>query len=288
MRRQNHQHAYILLMTLVLLAIIALATVGASSLALRQMETADEAEQELQRHWGQLSIERCVLPSAETILSSDEKIMQQPMVSCHHSLQLGNLNFELILSDEQAKPNVNAFLKNREKADAEIQLRQALSGIVPASLILLKPLSVGTGLHDPIMSYSQVLNAIDPQQLLASRLGLVCPAEALTCWGNGQVNVRRASLNTLREVVGNVFGNGGAEKLIAFRDMSPPISFDNMLKQMDLKSDQRQKLSAILMDHSACHSIWIIDKNPLGAAHYRFSVSTEGNSHGVVPMTFDW
>src|SRR4051812_49740737 len=122
-----HRRGYILLTTLALLVLSStlLVTLARSSI-LRSLE-AKQSHQDLQRRWGQISCQRALLPHAETILLNHEKRYQRPFATLSSTVQLGALEFNLTLADEQAKANVNALLDLSDKPRTESQLRTTFS-----------------------------------------------------------------------------------------------------------------------------------------------------------------
>jgi hypothetical protein len=283
----TRQHGYVLVVTLVLVMIAAMATVSASRLALANARESIEAERSLQRRWGNLSIERSLLPAAEQVLVDEEKRQREAQVSCRRRVLLGQMSFELVIADEQAKPNVNAVVASHERSDAETQLRQMLSGIVPASRVLLR-LSSASSPQTPVASFGQIFDSFAPQELLESRLGMICPASALTCWGDRRLNVYRASADSMRRGLSILVGVGDAEQIVRLRAKSEHSVLGNLLARLELTGPQRQRLASMVTDHSDCHSLWIISSETGYASRYRFCVQSRAGRLGANVAMFEW
>src|SRR5688500_14340245 len=138
MRRRRR--GYVLVMTLGLLVLCATMLVTVSHAALRHASTARAARDELQRRWGAVSCREAVLPNAEVILARAEAARRKPVpVLLTTTIRLGGHEFELVVSDEQAKANVNAVLANADVTRAETRIRNALAGSGLANEVRIRP-----------------------------------------------------------------------------------------------------------------------------------------------------
>ena len=163
-RRKRVQTGYVLLMTLLLLAITAtaLATLGRRSF--RHALDARQAVESLQRQWAVRSCEQVLLPSIELALAQPPEVQRQdvddsdaPLLAplAQLSIQLGDLRVDLVFADEQAKVNVNALLEEHGRLGAEDLVRQAVESQGRRAEVRLQPLdkaqepSVTTALSRP-------------------------------------------------------------------------------------------------------------------------------------------
>src|SRR5438477_8139783 len=128
MRHTHRHHVYVLIVTLGLLVLAATLLVSLGRVSMRQAQIAREAQEELQQRWGLVSCRNSILPNAEKILARREIAEKKPVPSVRASVRLGDATFELIISDEQSKANVNAMLAGVDKSTVENRLRQAMSG----------------------------------------------------------------------------------------------------------------------------------------------------------------
>ena len=110
-----HRRGYILLTTLALLVLSSTLLVTLARATIQRSAEARQAQQDLQRRWGEISCQRALLPHAESILVNQEKLHQRAFPSYRATIQLGPQLFDLRISDEQSKANVNALLDLTDK-----------------------------------------------------------------------------------------------------------------------------------------------------------------------------
>src|SRR5258706_4566122 len=199
------RRGYVLVTSLALLVLSATLLISMGRTAIDRTMHARDSQAELQRRWGQISCRRAILPFAETILAQVEKRGQRPVAIHHAIIQLGAQEFHLIIGDEQAKANINALLDLTDKDRAESQIRGALPGAGLSAQIRLRPSLIPATfpttraaiLPRLITSFGQILDSTAPQNLFASHGSSPAPAELLTMWGDGTMNIRRASAASL-------------------------------------------------------------------------------------------
>src|SRR5437763_1563779 len=121
----QRRRGYVLVVTLGLLVLAASLMVGVSRAAFRRVVEARLAQDELQRRWGVSSCRAAVLPYAEQILITQESQRRRAVPIYRTRVELGSQTFELVLSDEQAKANVNALLGEAGASRAENRIRES-------------------------------------------------------------------------------------------------------------------------------------------------------------------
>ena len=258
-------------MTLAVLVLAAAALASTGRLAVRHASRAREAERELQRRAGIASCRAAVLPRAEQILQTREVRRTSPLVQHRAALRLGEFTFDLIVSDEQAKANVNALLETAPANVVANRVRQALAGAGLLGAVVLRPVVQDDRLT--VSGFGQLFDDIDPQTLLASRGGTPAPSELLTCWGDGAINVRRASEASLRLRLSPPWTTLDVSRLIEGRremfdatkpalkhsDSTSPATRDPLARL--LQTAQVRTGPGGLTLRSSCHSLWIITRD---------------------------
>jgi hypothetical protein len=266
--------------------IVAMMATAAARRAISAARQATDAERALQRRWGNLSIERNLLPATEQILLGREKRSGRSEDSCKYNFPLGQLNFELLLSDEQAKPNANQMLAGRDRASAEKLLRQALAGSVAQTQIVLRPWDTRPEDIQPINALGQVFDGFVPQQLLRGG-GANSPGVPITCWGDGKINIYRVNEQSLRRWLG-ALGISGAEQLTRRRGAKPQPSMAQLLAELRIPPEQAQRLAMLLTSDSRSHSIWIGSIFPGEASRYRLCVQEPAPTGELRVVAFEW
>jgi hypothetical protein len=219
----------VLVVTLGLLVLAATLLVGIGRASMAHALAARTEQAELQRRWGEVSCRNAVLPNASDIIAVQERLRGRPIPVLPVGLELGGRRFTLIVSDEQAKANVNTLLERTDKPGTEGRIRDAVGGSGLGNSILLRPEPLpppeGQATSRPaeyvgppqwVTGFGQIFNNVPPERLISGSGAK--PAEQLTCWGNGAINVMRVSEAALRLAATPPMSGVEVGRLIAARN----------------------------------------------------------------------
>ena len=256
--RRRKQKGYVLLVVLVMLTIATLLSASVARRGLDQSVAAAKKADKLQRRWGEISLRHTVLNRAEILLRTAElgESVKRPLL--HTTVKLGDRSFTLVLSDEQAKLNLNTAFRN----GGESAVRNALFEGAVLWPIRLRPdprATAKTPSLPAFASWGQVYdfsvfsNTAEKNHLQLTQLG-----ERMTCWGSGQLNINRADIDTIRTVCELVVPPQSATSLIELRQEHPDWSFEQLMREVDIPDRERRALRRVLTDRSRCHSLWTI------------------------------
>ena len=283
------RRGYVLLLVLFVLALAAVAMAAVARLSLERSLQASRAEADLQRRWAIISCRAVLLPKADAALSSSG----EPVSEVRRELRLGNQAFTLIFGDEQAKANVNLLYAQSGLAGAERQVRsivEAAGGGVPVELRPVPGRGKAFGTPDAedeppaFETFGQVFARSSPEALTTA-LGRGKPISAgLTCWGDGTLNLRKASNEAVRAACGRHLTGSEITKLLAGRAKNPDLGTSELLDELKLSEARRTKLEDLLVDESSCHSLWIISRSG-ERRWYDLAISGDGAADVV---TFRW
>ncbi len=327
-RRPNHhragvRHGYVLITTLLLLVLASTLLVGIGRASVRQAVRARAAQDELQRRWGTASCREAVLPYAEGLLRAEEGRSRRPVPSLRRRVTLGGQAFDLVIADEQAKANVNVLLVEFGREGAEDAIRRYANAIAPMNALRLRPARqpmvigerpVNSASQDArrveqwMTGYGQVFDGVSPASLLKWESRQVMPAgpaAALSCWGDGAINVRRAPEPLLSMVIGARLSAIDIGRLVAARDASfePPLLAtgsggdrrptvgSELARLRPLIAAARLKAgspgAAALVDGSSCHSLWVAAADGR-RKWYTFFVLDRADSNVPLRQSFTW
>lgn len=279
----HRRRGYVLVVTLAVLVLASTLLVTLGRSAMRHAADARAATTDLQSRWGSASCRQTILPLAERLLETEERRTGRPTPTLSRSLRLGGQTFDLILADEQAKADVNALLLATEATAAESRIRQALSGYGLANKVRLRPdVALRPRVADPsappaIGGYGQVFDDVPADALLRRPIGGgPAPAELLTCWGGGRINLRRASEPALRLALSPPMTAIEIGRLIDLRDraffgesgtspIGPTIGGRGPLRRIvesAALTGESARAASMLSDGSTRHSLWIIATSP--------------------------
>jgi hypothetical protein len=290
MTRAARKPAFVLIMVLAVLAVTGTFLAMAARRSCRKATEAGMATSELQVRWGSLSCRSCVLPNAEAIMRS----ATQPgavAASVRRPLTLGGMKFTLILSDEQAKVNVNWLASRLAAENLQATLSPLTGGGFTAPEVALRPALVKgkTGQDLPLrfQSLDQVFAFDRPGQLVNSVTGDQAAAR-LTCWSNGQVNFRRADAAVLRTMLQGTVAAPLADALAACGLESPDLSLPQALIQIGATPEQVNAAEAILTDNSGSHSLWVVAEDQTRKWYRLYIDGSGGSGSDAVWWAFQW
>jgi hypothetical protein len=285
--RKRKQKGFVLLWVLVILAIVSILSVGIARLSLDQAVAAAKKADELQRRWGEISMRHTVLNRAEILLRTAELGGSPKRSTLQTTVKLGDRTFYLVLSDEQAKLNVNTVFRH----GGEGAVRQALleGTALPPIQIRPDPRATPNSPYPPAFtSWGQVFDfSIFSNMPEKNYLSLVQLGERITCWGNGQLNMNRADVETIRSICELVSPPQSVSALLELRRKKPDWNFERLMRGVDVLERDRRSFRQVLTDRSRCHSLWIIthDTNRSWA---RLDIKTADNTYGNDLETFFW
>ncbi len=277
MRRRSAQSGFALLLVLVLVLLAAISLAGMARRSMVEALEARGAVEELKRRWAVASCREALLPRAAMLLDEAERgegvagpqgYLNPPMVERRVACRLADLDYELLVTDEQAKLNVNVLVDEMGRGEARSEvahlIAEAGGGFVRQGGLALRTLALGEGLSrqtgnlSKVAGYGQVFEGVLPERLAGDgrRPGLV---RAITCWGDGKVNLRRAPDAVVELACRGELGRDLVAALLEVRSRDPYRSLPAMVAELD-KADRDEKLriQECVTDASSCHGLWVI------------------------------
>ena len=278
--RTTPRRGYVLLIVLLLLALAAVALAGVCRLTLRRSTAATLALADLQHRWGSVTTQYTLLSNAANVIDRAEG-NGPPLPTLHGSFTLGAVRFDVDLCDDQSRANVNALLAWRGPTVAQGMIRDLaraggsrLAPRLPAAATNKKPLhalsvtadedappdDVPTDRVPPAFgSLTEVFPAATWDDLRPSPASL---SSNLTCYGDGKVNLRRASVAVLSAAL----STGDTSSLTPpqvnalariGRAAGNTLDVANALAQTGATAAAVLKLQGRLVDGSNTQSVWI-------------------------------
>jgi hypothetical protein len=269
MMRWNHsqrarRRGYVLLLVLFVVALAAAAMAGICRMCLEKAVHASRAEAELHRRWAVITCRSVLINKAEAMLSKERDSISE----VRRDIRLGGSAYTLIFGDEQAKANVNLLYAQSGLAGAEREVRSIVQASGAAMPVELRPIpgrgktfgSPDADENEPLAfeGFGQVFGRTPPQILVAGRGAAPSAVAGVTCWGDGSLNLRRASDEAVRAVLARHLPAGEISRLLAFRAKNPKLEDSELLDALALPAARREAVEDLLTSESACHSLWII------------------------------
>jgi hypothetical protein len=265
-RGRSRRPAFVLVMVLALLAISALSLAGLARRSLDATEQAASAQAELQRRWGVLSAMGVYMAASESLLESEAvKLGSQGQgwpfpASVSGEFVLKDLQFSVLVADEDAKVNLNAIY--RRGPDGKSQLASAVEQLAGGDgpPVLIRPVIADDSRQTAktFGSWGQIFDFQEIASPTETASGLLDRTHEITLWGRGCLNVRRASDQAIRALCADKVSPDVISKLLSLRRESGIKGLDDLLNKMAPRLEDRAALERLLTDRSSQHSIWIV------------------------------
>lgn len=299
MIHRARQSAFVLLMTLALVLLAGVMLAGVARRGMLESLEAQDAANELKRRWAIASCRVALLGNIDRILdeaergedrdgSPSERYQNLPLPEYRVNCSLAGIDYEFVFTDEQSKLNVNHLLEHGTIGQAQsIVTRLITYGGQEQEISSAIRLKTGTGaasIPGPstsltgIGSYSQIIDPVSPMMLLGTRQhpGL---ASTITCWGDGKINLRRASENVVKQACDHLLASQTISGILKARKSDPYQKLPDMLRTVRGLTDATQaKLAECLTDQSGCHGLWIIAHGAQRSWHTLAIIEGDGKS----------
>jgi type II secretory pathway component PulK len=268
MRNCRTRSGFALLLTLFLIVMVGIALTGLARRSMFGALEAQDATEELQRRWALTSLRAATLSRVPILLAIAEKSRstRQRVVSLPKlplTCRLSGIDYDLVLTDEQAKLNVDRFLRQTNSTDTQNAIKRLMPRSTESSAsvhVHLRPSArQGDGQSLPALgSFGQLFDQASPQDLLGTNQqpGL---SSRITCWGNGRINIHRASPEVLQLVCDQILTRDQITKLLRRRDDDPSRKFSDVLDGLSSLDDKtKSQLSTLFTDETRCFGLWIV------------------------------
>lgn len=290
-----------LLLTLVLLALVAVLLLGLSRRSVARATEARDAAVDLQRRWGATTVRAALLPRADRLLDAVNEARatrREPVTnSFRDHVELGGQVFDFIVSDEQAKANLNVALARlsderaanvigdlvpSKLAAIDVALRADPRAALPPSPSPPPPAPAPEGgqqqtqqppptpedgaqevspsarlVSDPpaFGAWGQVFPSAGPPALLGFTRDEAGLTSQITLWGDGRLNLRRATPEALTAVAGRLLNAAQVRRIIDARDASPGASAEEWIAAAAVADEQRPPLQRLMTDESSVFAV---------------------------------
>ena len=267
----------VLMLTLAMIVIAVTLTARTANRSLTRTLESLDAESQLRDRWSRLSLQQAVLSHAEQIFAAVEGDQRDTPPTTWHDAEftLAGTTYRLRLADENAKINLNTVMRT-QSLDA---LDQFISQSTSRSLRREKRSPSSTEPTNtppaPLESWGQVFP-------ISTHSALLHATTKITLWGNGRLNIHRATDQSLRQLL---------------EPLTSPTEVDALLRQSRETTAQTQPAllaaqnslptgpTADLLTHtSRCHSLWIrTEAESSTELHIRETLTT-----GARTVSFRW
>ncbi|MCA9303549.1 MAG: hypothetical protein KC996_05450 [Phycisphaerales bacterium] len=220
--------------------------------------------------WAQQSLQNLCLENAEAILQSEAN---DPLLSTTPWMHvvIADQLYAVSIADEQSKTNI-AFLLGSHSLQ---QAADSLHTLAPTGRANLIQLRLAQGKPDPadpkLLAYDQLWLEMNPEDLFGDgeQPGF---QQRVTLWGDGRINLRRASADAATEALRGALTRSETLALLQFIQNDPEADPLILLEQMDLSGDQKAKAAELIAQESRCYSVTLRTEHAGGNPGWRFAV----------------
>ncbi len=264
-KRSNRAQGYVLVMALLLIAMAGSVLTIMAKRSIFEATDVYQAQKQLQHRWATYSLEKSLLPNASnvmtTLLENDPPDDQDlPVNKIDFNIQLGDTTYQLTLSDEQAKANVNQLFKSQSQpTDVTQTVRSLLEKrqIRNIPTINLKPFTWESDTQEhPIQTLGQMFENVNLEQLMPFDSEEPAVLDVVTCWGDGKLNFRQAPIEVIISICLKSMTRGEIDKLINARKTNPEISLEKALVSAGIDKKKLDQVKALFTETSNCHTLW--------------------------------
>ena len=276
---------YALIAVLAVMVLMVTVLNNLSRLSLRRALAASDAQIRLQQRLGSDSIERVVLPQAARVFESLEEQAEEARrlgrdeltvpTKLRDAVTIGGVTFDVVLSDEDSKLNLNQVYHAVGEARARTTINKLVPAVAARSIRLIpavrsvgNPLEFMTDQDDEddtaeaeipraFRSWGEVFDLSSLFSTIGSDAALPNLTTELTCWGSGSINIRRASDESIRSAAACVISEAGANRLVNRYRENPTITSEMLITRETKSESERQRLRRMLGEVSVHFSVWI-------------------------------
>ena len=271
---------FTLFLVLAVLVVAGAALTTLATASLQRVRDALYAQDDLQRRWGTIGLERTLLRNASrTFERLDERrrtgeLEQTSAGVVRDQIELGGMRFDVILADEEAKANLNSVYHAARQRHVRQTVRRLTNSFgqmstriaartASAATLRLAPStedeeseSTEPVLPPAFLNWGDVFDLGRLRQIAGDDRVLAELTGRITLWGSGRINVDRASDEAVTSVCSAVVSDGLARRLLdRYRDQ-PEADFRLLVEKEIGATDDAARLLRLVREGSSTFSLW--------------------------------
>ncbi len=244
---------FVIVLTLAMILIAVTITARSANRSLTRTLQAIESETQLQRRWSKLSLQRSLLSRSTQVFQAVEAEERTSSSRVWHDgqIELSGTTYRLRLSDESAKVNLNTIRRTRSADDYQ----RFIADLVPAPVREITQEKTSREREReaivPLESWGQVFESTSPAQLIDQ-------TTSISCWGDGRLNLQRASDESVRLVLEPIIGQTDVDAIL--RQRRERLTRHGRPPNEPQRSLVPTIASELVTDKSRCYSLWLISE----------------------------
>lgn len=261
----KRRRGFVLVTVVILLAITSLLLV---QLAIRSLGEARQVlveQREFRQRWAVTSLRSLIATRGESFLG-------KTVASREYLLQIAEKTWLVVVSDESAKFHLPSLSRQRPTADVRRTVSQLLPSYCQASLTR-KPLFND---RKQLLLPNQWEAWFDYPQRNSRRIVSQQLSQNFTLWGAGQLNLSRASDETINAVWGLLLGRQAPAVVLTIGDGSQKADWQDLKQNLGLRESELALVDRFFSTSSASLSAWILPADDDDASGVYFFVFGQG------------
>ncbi len=307
----KQRRGYILVMVLVTLIIVITALTSVATKSLRTSQQAGNAASMLQQRWGMTTCKNMFLPNAgRTFLLYEQEQLAKTKGSpgrtnvLAESVMLGGQRFDMVLSDENAKVNLNTMyhlggpksVGDAVKTIGGLPLQRSMSprpAVPPTNRFQLNASKSGgsdasgeaggpNGSADlaqsalpAFRSWGEIFDLGKMKRESPDGILKFDFTKSLTLWGNGQVNIRRATNEVIGSTLEAVMTKAGAKSLLSELNRTEEVDLQAIVETKLTRPSDRRAVMTLIGMSSFSFSLFVDVDAPQGRSRRLFVSTTD-------------
>lgn len=256
----SQRRGFLLILVVVMIAICVMIMSRIASSSLRQAALANEEEREMRNRWASISLGRFGMQHAVRIPvqpygHSKHEAPQSTLLKVH----LANKNWRLHVANEAGKVPVARLAARYD----ETVCNQIVDSLIahskyPVDIELRFP-QRGARIADPNHPISTAASYRWEHWLhrWESTETVVHATEKLTLWGNGKINLRQASPETVDVMWRQLFGRSAPRNLALVLNHPDSSNIEQVISAIALRESQAQTARDWFTLRGECYSSWV-------------------------------
>jgi len=286
----RQQSGFVLVLILVLIALCGVIMAASARRSAHNAMQASASMRELQFRWGAASCQAVLLGEAERMF---DEALKSGLPLCSEAtgeVVLGNMTFNVTVSDESAKANINRlaqqYANNNAGLLAAIDKLQDGGGDLLSVELRETQSAVETdmaGLPMLLTSFDQVFATRNVSELAGSMA-----RRRMTCWGDGRINIRRAELPVMAQVLAGQLTGTQLQVIDRLRRSKEAFSVIDALAAVQLTTAQREAIGKLVTDTSNCHGLWISAEDGARTRRRLYVIQADQGPQLPQRWAFEW
>jgi uncharacterized protein YbdZ (MbtH family) len=245
-------------MTLALIAISSIALAGMARHSMNRALEANREEKRLQLKWLRATATDSIVSSAAAALpivpAQAGEVSTASLKSTRTQMNLpSGWSLSVTVSDESAKANLQTLLRFREPG-------KALAGELLRSHALLTQF-LGSASESTksraIRNWGDVFEYPAGQSSVDTARSIRNATKEITCWGDGRINLERASSDLVQSVCQLVASDEVAREFVARLRAHGAKDLNKLTTGLEVNEGELQALRNIVSNQSRCYSLWL-------------------------------